>query len=147
MTRMPAILWPVLSLTLIPSGNAPGADGSSKLKPNILHIHADDHRPDGLGRWATARCRRRTSTARETRDGLHALLHAGLDDRGGMSAQPHDDAHRPVAAAHPRRPAGEGPGEPVPSLPTCRRGGLRDLPGGKGGNEYRAGIEAFDTTW
>ena len=89
-------------------------------RPNILHIHADDHRPDGLHALGNALAPDTESRhARRARHDLHALLHDGLDGRRGLHAEPHDDAHRPLVAAHPE---GAGRGSRMPPIPrrSCR---------------------------
>ena len=133
-------LLAVLLLTLTCALRA--ADAPSK-HPNILHIHADDHRADGLGAFGhpvlktpnldTLVARGFTFTHCYTMGSMIGAV--CLPSRTMMLT-----GKSWLRIPKPRE------GEPEKSLPkVMSRAGYETWHCGKGGNEYTTGLKAFDT--
>ncbi|CAN5661090.1 sulfatase-like hydrolase/transferase [soil metagenome] len=120
------------------------ADTAPK-RPNILHIHADDHRADGLG--ALGHPLLKTPN-------LDTLVARGFTfdhcyTMGSMVGAVCQPSRTMMLTGKswlriPKRSDGAGDGEK--SLPkVMSRAGYETWHCGKGGNEYTAGLNAFDT--
>ena len=138
-----------LFLTALLLAPLAGLTAAEPAKPNILHIHADDHRPDGLhalGNPLLADAQSRF--ARRARHDLHALLHDGLDGRRGLHAEPHDDAHRPLVAAHSGGPGRGTECRRSRDVPAASHRGRRlsDLAHGQAGQRFPGGLQEFETS-
>jgi arylsulfatase A-like enzyme len=124
---------------------APFLPAATPPRPNILHIHADDHRADGLGAL-----------------GNPVLRTPQLDEivrRGMVFTHCYTQGSMIGAVCLPSRtmlltgrslfriPSGKAAtaGEaPIPLPRVLKAVGYETFHAGKSGNEYRAGIEAFD---
>jgi arylsulfatase A-like enzyme len=123
----------------------PAAQAAPPAKPNILHIHADDHRPDGLHALGNA-----------------LLQTPNLDtlvERGFTFTHCYTQGSTIGAVCLPSRtmmltgrslfriPEGKwAKGDPATALPTrIKAAGYETWHCGKSGNEYGVGIQAFDT--
>ncbi|MCE9610359.1 MAG: sulfatase-like hydrolase/transferase [Chthoniobacter sp.] len=142
MKLIPAL---VIALWLFPLAALRAADAPPK-RPNILHIHADDHRADGLGAF-----------------GHPVLKTPNLDTlvaRGFTFTHCYTMGSMIGAVCLPSRTmlltgkswlripqrGGGGAGEADRSLPkVMSRAGYETWHCGKGGNEYTVGVRAFDT--
>ena len=70
-------------------------------RPNILHIHADDHRADGLGAFGHPVVKTPNLDTLVARGFTFTHCYTmGSNGRRGVFAEPHDDAHGQVVAAH-----------------------------------------------
>jgi arylsulfatase A-like enzyme len=113
-------------------------------KPSILHIHADDHRPDGLRAL-----------------GNKVLQTPNLDtlvERGFVFTRCYTQGSMVGAVCLPSRtmmltgrslfriPGREQKGDPATTLPSViKSAGYETWHMGKAGNEYTTGLKAFDT--
>ncbi|MCY2995277.1 MAG: sulfatase-like hydrolase/transferase [Planctomycetota bacterium] len=143
MTRT-SLSWLAIALAL--GGYARGADIGPKPKPSILHIHADDHRPDGLGALGNPHLKT---------PNLDQLVNSGMTfthcyTQGSMIGAVCLPSRTMLLTGRswlriPGGRTGRGPTEPVAVLPSVLgAAGYETFHAGKGGNEFRAGIEAFD---
>ncbi|MBI5395950.1 MAG: sulfatase-like hydrolase/transferase [Verrucomicrobia bacterium] len=117
---------------------------ASAAKPNILHINADDHRADGLHALGN--------------DVLKTPHLDTLVGRGMVFTRCYTQGSRVGAVCLPSRtmmltgralfriPGRGDKGAGPMALPTAiKAAGYETWHAGKGGNEYKAGLEAFDT--
>lgn len=121
------------------------AGGAPPARPNILHIHADDHRADALGAFGHPVVKT---------PNLDTLVARGFTfthcyTMGSMTGAVCLPSRTMMLTGKswlriPKR--GEGSGEAEKSLPkVLSRAGYETWHCGKGGNEYTAGLKAFDT--
>ncbi|WP_197531034.1 sulfatase-like hydrolase/transferase [Posidoniimonas corsicana] len=124
---------------------APDAVGGENPPPNILHIHADDHRPDGLHALGT--------------DALQTPNLDKLVERGTTFSRCYTMGSMVGAVCLPSRtmmltgrswlriPGGKAatdPWDPSMALPSVLSdAGYQTFHVGKSGNEFKAGIKAF----
>jgi arylsulfatase A-like enzyme len=130
-----------LASLLVAGGLSSAADG----KPNILHIHADDLRADGLAALGNPVLKT---------PNLDALVAQGftfthcytMGSMVGAVCQP-SRTMMLTGRSWLRIPnARMNQGDPAASLPTVMsRAGYETWHCGKGGNEYTVGLNAFDT--
>ena len=131
----------LLAFTLVLGTMASSAAGPTGSRPNILHIHADDHRPDGLHAL-----------------GNPVLKTPNLDrlvERGMTFSHCYTQGSLVGAVCLPSRTMMltgrswlrlKGPKEPASFLPrVLSAAGYETWHMGKSGNEFKPGIEAFDT--
>lgn len=145
---MKQLLLPLAVVLLVTQATLKAADAPPR-KPNILHIHADDHRPDGLHALGNPRLRT---------PNLDTLV-----ERGMTFAHCYTQGSRVGAVCLPSRsmlltgrswlrieppngkPAAQG-GNPSGYLPrVITAAGYETWHMGKGGNEFKAALAAFDT--
>ena len=139
---MKAILPLLAALLLVPLPVLQSADAPAR-RPNILHIHADDHRADGLSAF-----------------GHPVVKTPNLDTlvaRGFTFTHCYTMGSMVGAVCLPSRTMmltgkswlripKRGAGEPEKSLPkVMSRAGYETWHCGKPGNEYTVGLKAFDT--
>ncbi len=114
-------------------------------KPNILHIHADDHRADGLSAFGHPMVKT---------PNLDTLVERGFRfthcyTMGSMIGAVCQPSRTMMLTGQswlrcPKPKGGEG--DPEKSLPkVMSRAGYETWHCGKGGNEYTVGLNAFDT--
>ena len=134
----------LLAALLASPAVAPAADAPPPAaKPNILHIHADDHRPDGL---------RALGNDLLQTPNLDTLVAHGMTFRhcytmGSMIGAVCQPSRTMLLTGKSwlRIPA-TGAGDPARTLPKLlSAAGYETFHVGKGGNEYHTGIQAFDT--
>ena len=133
MQRLAALLFTLFALSF--TGSA---------APNILHIHADDHRADGL---------RALGNAVLTTPNLDSLVERGFTfthcyTQGSMIGAVCQPSRTMMLTGQSwlRIPNKRGAGDPEKSLPkVMSRAGYETWHCGKGGNEYTVGLNAFDT--
>ena len=132
------------ALLLAPLATLHAADAPAK-RPNILHIHADDHRADGLGAFGHPVVKT---------PNLDTLVARGFTfthcyTMGSMVGAVCLPSRTMMLTGKswlriPKR--GEGESEAEKSLPkVMSRAGYETWHCGKGGNEYTVGLNAFDT--
>ena len=110
-------------------------------RPNILHIHADDHRPDALGAFGHPVLKTPNLDTLVKRG--FAFTHCyTMGSMVGAVCQP-SRTMMLTGKSWLRIPTKKG--EPESSLPrVMRRAGYFTFHVGKPGNEYTAGLQAFD---
>ena len=134
----------IITLLLAPLAALHAADTPAK-RPNILHIHADDHRADGLSAFGHPVVKT---------PNLDTLVARGFTfthcyTMGSMVGAVCLPSRTMMLTGKswlriPKR--GEGAGEAEKSLPkVMSRAGYETWHCGKGGNEYTVGLNAFDT--
>lgn len=120
------------------------AAGGRAGRPNILHIHADDHRPDGLGALGNPALKTPNLDALVT-DGftfthcytMGSMIGAVCLPSRTMMLTGRSWMRIPVRGAR-------NAATPPSLAEVLKTAGYRTFHVGKGGNEYTAGIDAFD---
>ena len=121
------------------------AAGAPPQRPNILHIHADDHRADALGAFGHPVVQTPNLDTLVARGFTFTHCYT-MGSMVGAVCQP-SRTMMLTGKSWLRIPkARTGAGEPEKSLPrVLSRAGYETWHCGKGGNEYTAGLKAFDT--
>lgn len=124
-------------------GAVASSAGAADRPPNILHIHADDHRPDGL---------RALGNPILTTPNLDAIVENGFSfshcyTQGSMVGAVCMPSRTMLLTGKSwLRIPKPNAGDPDASLPrVLSRAGYETFHVGKGGNEYTVGLKAFDT--
>ena len=132
----------LVALLLVPLAALTAA--SSK-KPNILHIHADDHRADGLSAFGHPMVKTPNLDTLVARGFTFTHCYT-MGSMVGAVCQP-SRTMMLTGKSWLRIPkARAGDGDPEKSLPkVMSRAGYETWHCGKGGNEYTVGLKAFDT--
>jgi len=118
-------------------------------KPNILHIHTDDHRADGLGALGTPwlQTPRLDELVRRGMVFTHCYTQGSMIGAVCLPSRTMLLTGRSLfrIPGGGGRAAAERPGDPATALPrVLSAAGYETFHAGKGGNEYKVGIEAFD---
>lgn len=117
-------------------------------KPNILHIHTDDHRADGLGALDTPwlQTPRLDELVRRGMVFTHCYTQGSMIGAVCLPSRTMLLTGRSLfRIPGGGRAAAERPGDPATALPrVLSAAGYETFHAGKGGNEYKVGIEAFD---
>jgi arylsulfatase A-like enzyme len=112
-------------------------------KPNILHIHADDHRPDGLRALGNALLQ----TPNLDQLVEHGFVFTHAYTQGSMVGAVCQPSRTMMLTGRSwLRIPKPGAGDPEVALPhVMKAAGYETFHVGKGGNEYATGLKAFDT--
>lgn len=118
--------------------------GASPARPNILHIHADDHRADGLHALGNDTLQTPNLDSLVARGLVFTHCYTQGSMVGAVCLPSRTMMLTGRALFHiPDRRAKDDGGTSLPS--TLRAAGYQTWHMGKGGNEYSAGLRAFDT--
>ena len=113
-------------------------------RPNILHIHADDHRADGLHALGNVTLRTPNLDSLVARGLVFTRCYTQGSMVGAVCLPSRTMLLTGRALFHiPDRRAANDGGTSLPSV--LRAAGYQAWHMGKGGNEYTAGLRAFDT--
>ena len=131
-----AVLWALF---------APALAGLAAPKPNLLHIHADDHRADGLGALGHPVVKTPNLDSLVGRGFTFTHCYTMGAMVGAVCAPSRTMMLTGQSLFRCPSPGGKD-GDPERSLArVLGRAGYETWHGGKGGNEYTVGLQAFDT--